>query len=196
MNFMTRFLRRISMLFSRKQFAGELDEDVVGLIDDVVVGDDVAARIDDEAGAEGLTLAELGRLTAVAPTAEEAVEEVLHVVVVAAAAVIVAIRLIGVGQVATAATFGSLGDVVGVDVDDGGTDLLDDGGEAVGEDDRAGEGQGTGVGGVDALRFLAADLAGDDGAEQNARGENGEQSKGCRETTAAQALDKTTESAP
>ena len=36
---------------------GELDVDLVGLVDDVVVGDDVAARIDDEAGAEGLALA-------------------------------------------------------------------------------------------------------------------------------------------
>ena len=33
---------------------GELDVDLVGFIDDVIVGDDVAARVDDEAGAEGL----------------------------------------------------------------------------------------------------------------------------------------------
>ena len=33
---------------------GELDVDLVGLFDDVIVGDDVALGIDDEAGAEGL----------------------------------------------------------------------------------------------------------------------------------------------
>ncbi len=64
---------------------GELDVDLVGLVDDVVVGDDVAARIDDEAGAEGLALAAalvavIAALAALA--AEEAVEEVLHVALV------------------------------------------------------------------------------------------------------------------
>ena len=76
-----------------------------------------------------------------------------------------------------------LGDVVGVDVDDGGTDLLDDGGEAVGESNGAGKSQRTSVRGVNALRFLAADLAGSDGAEKNADRENGEKSKGGRETS-------------
>ncbi len=61
---------------------GELDVDLVGLFDHVVVGDDVALGIDDEAGAErfaNLTvfavIALVGHLAA-----EEAVEEVLEVV--------------------------------------------------------------------------------------------------------------------
>ena len=61
---------------------GELDVNLVGLFDDVVVGDDVALGIDDEAGAEGL--ADLAVVAAVALVgdlaAEEAIEEVLEVV--------------------------------------------------------------------------------------------------------------------
>jgi hypothetical protein len=50
----------------------------------VVVGDDVAARVDDEAGAEGLALAAAWSVAIIAAAlaalaAEEAVEEVLHV---------------------------------------------------------------------------------------------------------------------
>ena len=45
---------------------GELHIDVVGLIHDVIVGDDVAARIDDEAGPQRLALAHLRHLAAVA----------------------------------------------------------------------------------------------------------------------------------
>ena len=62
---------------------GELDVDFVGFVDDVVVGDDVALGIDDEAGAErflhlaivGAVIGAAGRLAA-----KEAVEEVLKVV--------------------------------------------------------------------------------------------------------------------
>ena len=66
---------------------GELDVDLVGLVDDVVVGDDVAARVDDKAGAQGLALAAaVGAVISAraALAAEEAVEEVLHVALVAA----------------------------------------------------------------------------------------------------------------
>ncbi len=41
----------------RRGRVDELHVDLVGLVDDVVVGDDVAARIDDEAGAQRLALA-------------------------------------------------------------------------------------------------------------------------------------------
>ncbi len=63
----------------------ELDVDVVGFVDDVVVGDDVAAGIDDEAGAEGAAFCAVTAVVSVtaALTAEEAVEEVLHVALVA-----------------------------------------------------------------------------------------------------------------
>ena len=64
---------------------GELDKDLVGLFDDVIVGDDVALGIDDEAGAEGL--ADLAVVTAVALVgdlaAEEAIEEVLEIIALA-----------------------------------------------------------------------------------------------------------------
>ena len=72
---------------------GELDVDLVGLIDDVVVGDDVAARIDDKAGAKGVALAAVGAVFSAAPlAAEEAVEEVLHVALVAVIAAVGAVR--------------------------------------------------------------------------------------------------------
>ena len=62
----------------------ELDVDLVGLIDHVIVGDDVALGIDDEAGAQRLANTAAAPLVAViachrAPAAEEAVEEVLEV---------------------------------------------------------------------------------------------------------------------
>src|SRR6202044_1535150 len=61
---------------------GELHVDAVGLIDDVIVGDNVTARVHDEAGAEGASgAAAVAIVVAVIATlaAEEAVEEVLHV---------------------------------------------------------------------------------------------------------------------
>ncbi len=63
---------------------GELDVDLVGFVDDVIVGDDVAARVDDEAGAEGAALGAVTVVVAVtaALAAEEAIEEVLHVALV------------------------------------------------------------------------------------------------------------------
>ena len=66
---------------------GKLDENSVGFIDDVVVGDDVAARVNDEAGAESAALAAAHLRVVVATVgvtlvAEEAAEEVLHVLLV------------------------------------------------------------------------------------------------------------------
>ena len=63
---------------------GELDVDLVGFVDDVIVGDDVALGIDDKAGAERLLhLAVIAAVVRAAGrlAAEEAVEEVLEVVV-------------------------------------------------------------------------------------------------------------------
>ena len=66
----------------RVGIGGELDVDLVGLVDHVIVGDDVALGIDDEAGAERLL--HLAVVAAILPSgslaAEEAVEEVLEVV--------------------------------------------------------------------------------------------------------------------
>ena len=70
----------------RIRIGRELDVDLVGLFNDVVVGDDVALGIDDEAGAEGFT--DLAIVAAVveaiftilaATAAKEALEEILKV---------------------------------------------------------------------------------------------------------------------
>jgi hypothetical protein len=79
-------VRRTAVLVLVVGIGGELDVDLVGLIDDVVVGDDVATRIDDEARAEGLALAAaLGAVISARPSlaAEVAVEKVLQVALVA-----------------------------------------------------------------------------------------------------------------
>ena len=75
---------------------GQLDVDLVGFVDDVVVGNDVAAGVDNEAGAEGLALSANAAICAIistlAATAEEAVEEVLHVALVAVVATVGVVR--------------------------------------------------------------------------------------------------------
>ena len=63
----------------------ELDENFVGLVDNVIVGDDVAARIDDEAGAKRFTNTAAIQAAAIIRTLRrgrrKAIEEVLEVVV-------------------------------------------------------------------------------------------------------------------
>ncbi len=177
---------------------GELDVDLVGFVDDVVVGDDVAAGVDDEAGAEGLALAAGVVVTLVAAlaalAAEEAVEEVLHV---AGGLVVAAVGGVGLelqrallrAAAAGARVGGLLGQGLGVDVDDGGADVLGDPGEAVGEVLGRGDDEGARVGGVDAL-LLAADGAGEDGAGEDADGERGEEREGGGEAVVADAGEK------
>ena len=126
------------------RIGGELDKDFVRLVHHVIVGDDVAARIDDEAGAERFTNATAIRAAAVirslsARSAEEAVEEVLEIVVrtllllliVVAAALLVVGRLrivwvaMGVAlRAATAAGAALVGQGLGVDIHDRGTTSL------------------------------------------------------------------------
>jgi len=108
------------------RIGGEANEDLVGLIDDVIVGDDVAARVDDEAGAEGFALATEAAVVVTVATlaAEEAVEKVLHVAGLLLVVIVAALR-----SALTATVFldgGLLGQGVGGDVDHGGTDLFDD----------------------------------------------------------------------
>ena len=112
----------------------ELDVDAVGLVNDVIVGDDVAARVDDEAGAKGLTLATAWPVVIfVAATtttatgilaAEEAIEEVLHITLIGSALAVLA-------AVWVTRCLRLLRDLFGVDVYDRGTILLHDLGEAI-----------------------------------------------------------------
>src|SRR5580698_1213724 len=119
---------------------GELDEYLVGLLDDVVVGDDVALGIDDEAGAERLAhLIVVSAVLVGSLAAEEAVEEVLEVALALALAlllVVVAVAVAGVlrmrvgnGAIAgplAAFVHGLLGKRLGVDVDHSRADFLGD----------------------------------------------------------------------
>ncbi len=122
---------------------GQLDVDFVGLVDDVVVGDDVALGIDDEAGSQRLThlaaviFALVGHLPA-----EEAVEEVLESLLplsrlsgVAAALVILVVfisgRILRIGrgpavELASRPGCRLLGQRLGIDVHDRRAHLLGD----------------------------------------------------------------------
>jgi hypothetical protein len=158
----------------------------------MVVGDDVAARVHDEAGAEGLAHAEalvfavISALAALA--AEEAVEEVLHVALVALVSLIAA-EGDDLAAAAGAPVGGLLGNRLGVDVDHRGANVLGDPGEGGGEIARIGNGERTRVGGVDCLA-LGADRAGEDGANENAKGEDRQQREGRAQTVIAKASEE------
>ena len=87
-------------------------------------------------------------------------------------AVIIAIRIVWLsGALATFALVGGrLRQLLGVNVDDGGADLLDDLRKPVGEAYRRGNNQRLGVGGVDACLLFAADVARENGAGEDANG--------------------------
>ena len=107
---------------------GELDENLVGFFHDVIVGDDVAPGVDDEAGAEGFlyaaaVIAAIGSAGNLA--AEEAVEEVLEValalalrllIFIVAVAGILRYGLDAAVEVAAALVIGLLGKGLGVDI--------------------------------------------------------------------------------
>src|SRR6185312_5463596 len=163
---------------------GELDVDLVGLLDDMVVGDDVAARVDDKARAESTAFRAAQHAVAVIISwatlaAEEAIEEVLHVAW-GLLAVVVAL-----GAAAVAAVGGRLGELLRIDVDHGRTDLLDDLREAVGQSSGAGNNEGLCVGGIDRLLLFATHVAGENGPDKDADREGGEDGKGRGEAAAA-----------
>ena len=103
---------------------GQLDVNLVGLLDHVIVGDDVALGIDDEARAQrfaNLVLVPASLVRHLA--AEEAIEEVLEVALALLLVVVVAIVAGLLGQllheamrIATALVRGLLGEGLGVDV--------------------------------------------------------------------------------
>src|SRR5215469_520644 len=119
----------------RSWLSGSVDSyvDLVGLVDNVIVGDDVALAVDDEAGTQGFTNAALVVAVALVGSLppKEAVEEVLKVVlavllilVVAAPALpVIGILRVGlhaapVGHAPAGAVHGLLGQRLGVDIDD------------------------------------------------------------------------------
>ena len=171
---------------------GELHEDAVCLFDDVVVGDDIAAWVDDEAGAEGLTLA--ARTVLVISTAaaagvlpaEKAVEEILHIALVRLVLIVAAGR--GPSITARTGNGGFAGNGFDVDFDNGGANLLDDGGEAIRKRHGARNDDGAGVGRVDVLLLGGADGMGEDGAAQNAGGKRSQQDKSGGKSMSAEAL--------
>ena len=175
--------------------AGKLDVDLVGFVDDVIVGDDVAVGVDDEAGAESAALAAVATVVvtlAAALTAEEAVEEVLHVAgglgLVVVVSTTVALRLMRGAATPARLDGGLLGQLFGVDVDDRGADLFDDLREAVGERDGRRNNDGLRVGGVDAGLLFAADAARENGTGHDAYRKGGKKHEGRGETTGADAL--------
>jgi len=172
---------------------GKLDPDFVGLVDDVVVGNDVAARVDNEAGAQ--CLANAGALVVVAPTAtlaaEEAVEEVLHVALVASVSAVIAIGRLrrnraALQAAASARGGGLLGHRFRIDIHDGRADLFGNLREAVGQCHRVRDGEGASVAGVDVLLLFTADVAGDDRAGKNADGKRRKHCKSSGETPVAE----------
>ena len=80
---------------------------------------------------------------------------------------------------------GLLGQLLGVDVNNGRAHLLDDGGEAVGERDGIGQHQGARVAGVHSLA-VGAYVAGNHGAGQDADGQGREQGEDGGEATVAE----------
>ncbi len=169
--------------------AGEPDVDFVGFIDDVVVGDDVAAGIDDETGAESTAFSAGAIAVVTTLAAEEAVEEVLHVA--GGLLAVVAIGVVWLGKpLAAASAFvgGRLGQLLCIDVNDGGTDLFYDLRKAVGEGHWGWNDERAGVRGIDAGLLFAADVACEDRAGQNACRECRKESKRRGEAAAAYAL--------
>jgi hypothetical protein len=191
------------------RIVGEADEDAVGFVDDVVVGNDVAAGIDDEAGAEGLAfLAVIA--THIGVLAEEAVEEVLEATLTLALAIaltlavalalgtlIVVVTVVAVGwlrllllgeglHVAAAAILLLLfGEDFGIDVDDGGANFFGDAGKVGRELAGRGDFERGGIRAVD-LRFLAAHVVRNDRADENAGGKGGENREGRSQTVIAE----------
>jgi hypothetical protein len=135
----------------------------------VIVGHDVAAGVDDDAGAER-ALAHIRRLAALTGlSAEEAVKEILELVVSAALLLVIVLIVgrVGLGRAAHPAVR-VLDDRLGVDVDHRGLYLLGDLAEGVGELARLGQGDLLGVARVERL---ALDTVGDDRPDQDAKRE-------------------------
>jgi hypothetical protein len=160
----------------------ELHIDVVGTVDDVIVGDDVATVIDDVSRAERATRALVRHGTAGDLAAEEAVEEVLHVALVSAA--LFAFRRLGLRAATVLLGRSLLGQRFGVDVHHCGPNLLDDGREAIREIDRIRDHQWARIAGVHLL-LLGAYRAREHGSGHDADGENCKKAEGGGQVAAA-----------
>src|SRR5215472_13816317 len=178
---------------------GELDVDLVGLVDDVVVGDDVALGVDDETGAEGLADLVIAVIALVGDlAAEEAVEEVLEagvlvlivLVVVVAAVGVLLIRLVAVVEAAAAGAVSRLlGQRLSVDIDDCRAHFLGDSDKSVGGDGGAYDLEGRGVG-AGALLFLACHTMRQERAADNAHRKCAEQEESRGETARAKPFEE------
>ena len=187
---------------------GELDVDFVGLLDDVIVGDDVALGVNDEAGAEGLpdallivlTVAEAGHAVGCLAvlTTEEVIKEVLHAALAALLALLVVVILtiagvlgdgsdaaVHVGFLFVAALLGEGG---GVDVDDGWASGLGDADKLIGWNGGVCDFQRCGIARGDLLVFTATDAMRGEGADDDGDGESGEEDKDRSETAGAQSF--------
>ena len=164
----------------RVRIGGELDVDLVGLLDDVIVGDDVALGIDDEARAERFlhAAALVAAIRRGNLAAEEAVEEVLEVVgtlallrliVVAVIAVIARILLIGLSlevEVARPLVGRLLGQRLRVDVHHRRSDLPGNLHKIIGRDGGVDHLERSGIRAV-VLLFLSAHSVGRKGTGHN-----------------------------
>jgi hypothetical protein len=170
----------------------------------VIVGDDVALGVDDEAGAEGF--ADLSVVAAIALVgnlaAEEAVEEVLEIILTLAlswtlaailiGSVVIVAGILGIGLDAavrievSAFESGRLGQGAGVDIDDGRSDGFGDFYERVGFDGGGDDFEGGGIAAV-AHAFLSANSMSCEGASDEGGGDGSEDDEGRSEAVGAQA---------
>jgi len=185
----------------RVRIAGKLDEDLVGFFDHVVIGDDVALGVDDEARTQ--RLANLSIIAAVTLirylSTEEAVEEVLEIVLTLTALVlIIVVRVVaGVLRVgldavvrvrqepAAAFIAGVFRQRLGIDIDHCGSHGLGNFYEGVGLSGRIAHLERRGVAAV-ARSFLTANSMGRVRSADNRDGQNGEEKKCGGETVRAQ----------
>ncbi len=174
---------RASVIGAAFGIGGELDVDVVGFVDDVIVGDDVAARVDDEAGAESLVLAAAWSVAVIGVLATLAAKEAVEAVPFRSPSSPLPGSPLGWPCCAPCAER-RLGDCCGsvmvLMFTTAGPTCLGDPGKFVRQDDGAGNGERARVGGVDGL-LLGADGASEDGACEDPEGERGQQREGCGE---------------
>ena len=175
----------------------KLDVDLVGFVDDVIVGNDVATGIYDEARAESSAFATLTIAVIIAAAtlaAEEAIEEILHVSWLLLV-VVTAVRVVGTERAALSAAMATaghrlLGHRLCVDVDDCGANLFDDLREAVGERCGGGNDERLRVGGVEGLLLFATDTMSQDRTGDDANREGGKEGERSGKATAANAIDQ------
>ncbi len=137
--------------------------DAVHFGDHVVIGDDVAVLVDDEAGAGLFRTEGPGRHIARGIVTEEVFEQIQ--------AVLTAIAILSLWRAAFVRSFGDLGRVVGSDIDHGGLEALGKFGEFVAKLHGIGDDKRRGVARNGLLGFGGVHSGVDDGTDDDADSE-------------------------